>query len=284
MSCVTLVRLTADTHSNDVQVNIEDTKTSFRDFLVNFKPEEEALDGFDSDTEHEATGLYARQLDAITQTQASCINVNCKHLVQHFQSRRLYRQLIRYPQEVITIMDLTIHEEILARSGPDDDAAFIRRPQVRPFNLKDLHKLRDLDPTNIDQLVAIEGMVTRVSPIIPDLKQCFFKCFNCGTCQEVMIERGKVDEPSRCPHCNEKFAMDLEHNRCSFGDKQMIRLQETPDDIPEGETPQAVTLLAYDDLVDSVRPGDRVEVTGIFRAKTNRVNPKRRTVRSVYKT
>jgi DNA replication licensing factor MCM4 len=65
---------------------------------------------------------------------------------------------------------------------------------------------------------------------------------------------------------------------------QMIRLQETPDEIPEGETPHSVTLFAFDSLVDAVRPGDRVEVTGIFRAVPRRQNPKMRVVRSVYKT
>lgn len=33
-----------------------------------------------------------------------------------------------------------------------------------------------------------------------------------------------------------------------------------------------------------MRPGDRVEVTGIFRAIPKRVNPKMRSLRSVYKT
>lgn len=42
----------------------------------------------------------------------------------------------------------------------------------------------------------------------------------------------------------------------------MIRLQETPDEIPEGETPYTLTIMAYDDLVDTVRPGDRIEVRG----------------------
>ncbi len=64
----------------------------------------------------------------------------------------------------------------------------------------------------------------------------------------------------------------------------MIRLQETPDEIPEGETPQTITLFAFDDLVDTVRPGDRLEVTGIFRAIPRRSNPRLRTVRAVFKT
>ena len=48
-----------------------------------------------------------------------------------------------------------------------------------------------------------------------------------------------------------------------FGDKQHVKLQETPDQIPEGEAPQTVHLCAYEDLVDAVKPGDRVELVGI---------------------
>jgi DNA replicative helicase MCM subunit Mcm2 (Cdc46/Mcm family) len=78
--------------------------------------------------------------------------------------------------------------------------------------------------------------------------------------------------------------MELIHNRSWFTDKQHIRLQETPDEIPEGETPTSVTLFAFDDLVDTVRPGDRIEITGVFRAVSRRVNPRVRTVHSVFKT
>jgi len=39
-----------------------------------------------------------------------------------------------------------------------------------------------------------------------------------------------------------------------------VRLQETPDEIPEGGTPHTVSLLLHDKLVDTGKPGDRVEV------------------------
>ena len=42
----------------------------------------------------------------------------------------------------------------------------------------------------------------------------------------------------------------------------MLRLQESPEDIPEGETPHAVSVCVFDTLVDYARPGDRVEVRG----------------------
>lgn len=64
----------------------------------------------------------------------------------------------------------------------------------------------------------------------------------------------------------------------------MVRVQETPDEVPAGETPASIVVFAYDDLVDAVRPGDRVEVTGVFRAQARRVNPKITKVKSVYRT
>lgn len=53
-----------------------------------------------------------------------------------------------------------------------------------------------------------------------------------------------------------------------FADKQIVRVQETPDEIPEGGTPHTVSLLMHDKLVDSAKPGDRVEVS--FNMKLNK--------------
>ena len=69
-----------------------------------------------------------------------------------------------------------------------------------------------------------------------------------------------------------------------FGDKQHVKMQETPEAVPEGETPQTVHMCAYEDLVDFVKPGDRVDVVGIYRAHGIRVNPSVRTVKNIYRT
>ena len=74
------------------------------------------------------------------------------------------------------------------------------------------------------------------------------------------------------------------HNQCMFSDKQHIKMQETPEAVPEGETPQTVQMCAYEDLVDYVKPGDRVEVVGIYRAIGMRVNANMRILKNVYKT
>lgn len=42
--------------------------------------------------------------------------------------------------------------------------------QMRPYNLDNAKSIRLLDPSDIDQLVTIRGMVTRTSAIIPNLR------------------------------------------------------------------------------------------------------------------
>ena len=54
--------------------------------------------------------------------------------------------------------------------------------------------------------------------------------------------------------------------------------------MPDGQTPHTVSLSVYDELVDVVKPGDRVVVTGIFRSVPVRVNPRQRVVKSLFKT
>eukprot|EP01019_Chilodonella_uncinata_P003358 GABU01004225.1.p2 GENE.GABU01004225.1~~GABU01004225.1.p2 ORF type:complete len:146 (-),score=67.77 GABU01004225.1:37-474(-) len=74
------------------------------------------------------------------------------------------------------------------------------------------------------------------------------------------------------------------HNLSTFTDKQFIKMQETPETVPEGETPQNVTLIVYEDMVDCCKPGDRVDITGIYRAQPNRVMRGKRVLLSIFKT
>ena len=56
--------------------------------------------------------------------------------------------------------------------------------------------------------------------------------------------------------------------------------QENPNAIPEGETPHNVTMLCYDEMVDTAKPGDRVTVTGIYKATALRVNPRQKALKA----
>ncbi|ODH24173.1 hypothetical protein ACO22_05336 [Paracoccidioides brasiliensis] len=158
--------------------------------------------------------------------------------------------------------------------------------KVLPFGMPKTVNMRDLDPADMDKLISIKGLVIRATPVIPDMKEAFFRCEACHFSVAVDIDRGKIAEPTKCPReiCGMPNSMQLIHNRSTFADKQVIKLQETPDSIPDGQTPHSVSLCAYDELVDVCKAGDRVVVTGIFRCNPVRVNPRQRTTKSLFKT
>ena len=87
-----------------------------------------------------------------------------------------------------------------------------------------------------------------------------------------------------CCHCKNNHSFVIIHNRCQFRDKQIIKLQETPDDILTGQLPRTIDLYACDEMVDAVQPGDSLSVTGVYRAIPIRVNHKVQKIRSLFKT
>ncbi|KAL7002657.1 DNA replication licensing factor, mcm4 component [Sarracenia purpurea var. burkii] len=115
-------------------------------------------------------------------------------------------------------------------------------------------------------MVSLKGMIIRSSSIIPEIREAIFRCLVCGYYSDpIVVDRGRINEPTVCgkQECLSKNSMALVHNRCRFADKQIVRLQETPDDIPEGGTPHIMSLLMHDKLVDAGKPGDRVEVRSL---------------------
>jgi DNA replication licensing factor MCM4 len=62
------------------------------------------------------------------------------------------------------------------------------------------------------------------------------------------------------------------------------RQTDIADVVPDGQTPHSVSICLYDELVDAVKPGDRISITGIFRSSPVRVNPRQRTIKSLYRT
>ncbi|CAI5503972.1 unnamed protein product [Closterium sp. Naga37s-1] len=246
-----------------------DVSSKFASFVRHFREADDALHA-----------KYSQQLDELVEMEGDTFPVDCADVYAF--SAELYRLLVRYPLEVIPIFDIKI-AELAADRMPMWD----KHIQVRTFNLRDTVHMRDLNPSDIDALVAVRGMVIRTSSIIPDIKAAYFKCLVCGHSPDlVLVDRGVIEEPRRCPwpECGASNSMTLLHNRSRFINKQMLRLQETPEDMPEGETPHTVSVFLFDSLVDTVKPGDRVEVTGVFRAVPVRVNSNQRNLRSLYRT
>ncbi|KAK0469030.1 cell division control protein 54 [Desarmillaria tabescens] len=290
-------------------VNLAETMKLFRDFLKGFKTKYRVA----HDREHGrptralATPeegevlLYETYLRRLRQTGETNLNLDMQNLLAYPPSKKLHGQLVKYPQEVIPAMDQVLKDLMLETAdmdqqagmegmegadGDDEIADIMGKVyKVRPFGLKAVN-MRDLNPTDTDKLVSIKGLVIRATPVIPDMKVAFFRCLTCSHTVQVEIDRGKIEEPARCPRdvCASMGTMSLVHNRCEFADRQVIRLQETPDAVPDGQTPHTVSLSVYDELVDVSKPGDGLIVSGIFRSVPVRVNPNQRTMKSLFKT
>ncbi|PVG01629.1 putative replication licensing factor MCM4 [Serendipita vermifera] len=245
--------------------------------------------------------LYEDLLRKMRITGQTNLNLDMTNLQAYPPTRKLHSQLIKYPQEIIPVMDqvlkdlmIAIAEEdasnemegMIGEEGEEEINDIMGKVyKVRPWGGETCN-MRDLNPTDTDKIVTIKGLVIRATPVIPDMKTAFFRCLNCSHTVQVEIDRGRIEEPGRCPRdvCNGVGTMLLVHNRSEFADRQIIRLQETPDAIPDGQTPHTVSLCIYDELVDVAKPGDRLTITGIFRSVPVRVNPRQRTIRSLFKT
>ncbi|XP_053687480.1 DNA replication licensing factor MCM4 [Sabethes cyaneus] len=250
----------------------------FKDFIMRYIDPDAAQDEI-SEGMNLNDPLYMQKLEDIHTLEEPFLNVNCTHLKTFDET--LYRQLICYPQDVIPTFDVAINEMFFERYPA---AILEHQIQVRPFNAEKTRNMRALNPEDIDQLITISGMVIRTSNIMPEMREAFFKCMVCDFSTVVELERGRISEPTLCSHCNTNHCFQLIHNRSQFADRQMVKLQEAPDDMAAGQTPHNVLLLAHDDLVDKVQPGDRVTVTGIYKAMPIQENPRQRNVKSVYKT
>lgn len=265
-------------------VSVDICKKQFIDFIKEskFTVENAEMDEakFEWQKTDEPRPLYLTKLEEISHVpNEPFLTVNCAHLKEF--NAELYDQLVKYPSEVIQIFEMGANE-VFQELYPDQAEHTVI--YVRPFNVDRTCTIRGLDPEDIGVLVTISGMVTRTSPPIPEMVRAFFRCANCLFTREVNVENGKVAEPHVCPSCNSKFSFELIHNRSKFIDRQLVKLQEAPDDMPAGQIPSTLALIACGELVDKVSPGDRVCITGIYRATPVRLMSRQRRMRSSYRT
>ncbi|MHA1985111.1 MAG: minichromosome maintenance protein MCM [Promethearchaeota archaeon] len=130
--------------------------------------------------------------------------------------------------------------------------------------------LRGLRAKNIDNFIWSKGILIRCSTIRPKLIKAFFECALCGSQFEVIQLTSKIKWPNFCSNqrCKAKTQSDfrLISKSSEFIDWQSIMIQEIPEDLPPGRIPRSVQAILTHDLVDSVKPGDRIKVMGVFKS------------------
>ena len=279
--------------------NFRETESQIKTFIKNFEPR--LVNPFDPESdfmvveqgnrielENETLpnhkGYYWKTLMELLDTERYNLDFDAGHIYEF--DRDLYHKLIYFPAETILYFDRIINELYQKVLAVDitKNLQHDHTIQARIKNLKEQISMRELNPKDINHLITIQGVVTKTSSIFPEMKDALFKCTACSNKSQCVIERGRVQDPGQCNRCGLKNVYELIHNLCVFTDKQYVKLQELPENIPDGTTPSEVTLILYDDMVDMIRPGDKIEVVGIFRAQPVRASVNKRIYRSIFRS
>jgi len=131
-------------------------------------------------------------------------------------------------------------------------------------------QLRMLRAKNIGKLIWSKGILVRSSPIIPKLVRATFECTLCGAQFDIIQLTSRIKWPKFCinKRCKAKTQSDfrLISKKSEFIDWQSVMIQEIPEDLPPGRIPRSIQVIFTHDLVDSVKPGDRINIMGIFKS------------------
>ena len=124
---------------------------------------------------------------------------------------------------------------------------------------------RTLTSSYINNLVCFEGIVTKASLVRPKVTTSVHYC----PATTKSLERNYTDmtsldafpSTSAFPtQDDDGNPLETEYGLSTYKDNQTLTLQELPEKAPTGQLPRAVDAICEYDLVDRVKPGDRVQL------------------------
>ncbi|CRG90274.1 DNA replication licensing factor mcm3 [Talaromyces islandicus] len=135
---------------------------------------------------------------------------------------------------------------------------------------------RTLGSSHLNHMVSLEGIVTKCSLVRPKVIQSVHfsekqnKFFSRKYRDQTMTASGVTNLNVYPQEDDEKNPLTTEYGYCTYMDHQTISIQEMPERAPAGQLPRGVDVILDDDLVDRAKPGDRIQLVGIFRSLGNR--------------
>lgn len=129
---------------------------------------------------------------------------------------------------------------------------------------------RSLNARNLGNLLCCEGIVTKCSLVRPKVVRSVHYC----PATKKTMERSYTDMTSLDPYPSSAAyptkdddgnLLETEYGLCAYKDHQTMTIQEMPEKSPAGQLPRSVDVVLDNDLVDKCKPGDRVQVLGIYR-------------------
>jgi DNA replication licensing factor MCM3 len=135
---------------------------------------------------------------------------------------------------------------------------------------------RTLSSAHLNRMVSLEGIVTKCSLVRPKVVKSVHynenkKSFHYREYKDQTMTANGATTSSVYPQEDEDGnPLITEYGYSIYRDHQTISIQEMPERAPAGQLPRGVDVILDDDLVDKVKPGDRIQLVGIYRSLGNR--------------
>ncbi|CAH1126119.1 unnamed protein product [Ceutorhynchus assimilis] len=246
--------------------NLEDTKGySIKDWVVMMGPRTEIVNRFKNflRTYVNARGqnVYKEKIKRMCENNQSSFTVefptlgNKEHVLAYF--------LPEAPFQMLEIFD-EVAKEIVLSMFPSYDRVS-NEIHVRISDLPLIEELRTFRKLHVNQLVRTLGVVTATTGVLPQLSIIKFDCGRCGFILGPFQQTQDMEvQPNSCPECQSSGPFTINMEQTVYRNYQKITLQESPGRIPAGRVPRSKDCILLADLCDRCKPGDEVDITGIY--------------------
>lgn len=206
--------------------------------------------------------VYGNRIRTLGEVNAESLEVSFDHLSE--SKATLAYMLANTPTEILKIFDQVAMEVVLLQY-PDYERIH-SEIHVRVSDVPVQYTLRQLRQSHLNCLVRVSGVVTRRSGVFPQLKYVKFDCAKCGVTLGPFHQDANVEvKISFCQNCQSRGPFTVNSERTVYRNYQKLTLQESPGTVPAGRLPRHREVILLWDLIDSAKPGEEVEVTGIYR-------------------
>jgi DNA replication licensing factor MCM2 len=213
-------------------------------------------------TDDNGTSVYGNRIRTLGEINAESLEVSYTHLSS--AKAVLAYFVANTPTEILKIFDQVAMDTTLLHY-PDYEKIHTEI-HVRITDIPVQYTLRQLRQSHLNCLVRVSGVVTRRSGVFPQLKYVKFDCGKCGVTLGPFAQDSHVEvKISYCQNCQSRGPFNLNSEKTIYRNYQKITLQESPGTVPAGRLPRHREVILLWDLIDSCKPGEEVEITGIYR-------------------
>ncbi|MCJ1472660.1 MCM DNA helicase complex subunit [Lambiella insularis] len=213
-------------------------------------------------TDEHGTSVYGTRVRTLGEVNAESLEVSYDHLSA--SKAILAYFLANAPAEVLEIFDKVAMDVTLLHYP--DYTRIHSEIHVRISDLPVHYTLRQLRQTHLNCLVRVSGVVTRRTGVFPQLKHVRFDCTKCGVTLGPFPQESNVEvRISYCSNCQSRGPFTLNSEKTVYRNYQKLTLQESPGTVPAGRLPRHREVILLWDLIDKAKPGEEIEVTGIYR-------------------